>query len=119
MTPAVRIVTGEDAGVVVVALAGDVEFTRITEFTGALRDAVDNGTQALIIDLDGVDFLDSRALEMLFRLEADLGQRRQRLAVVLRPEAPTRRALDLCDARSVLNLVPTLEDALTLVARDA
>ena len=71
---------------------------------------------SLIVDLSGIVFLDSSAVQLLFRLRDALESRQMRLAVVIPPAALIRRALEIADGTSLLDVVGSVEEAEGLLA---
>lgn len=108
MTGSTRLRVTTERGVLVAALHGDLAFDLVTDAEQGLRAAVGPASAALVVDLAGVRFLDSRALQMLFALHEDAVRHRRLLLIVLPPGAPGRRALELAGAGAAeLVLVPT------------
>jgi anti-sigma B factor antagonist len=88
-------VTGVDRrdGSVVVALAGELDLYNAEEVRGALLDACAGEPSLLVVDLEGVRFIDSTALGVLIEARSRLDDRSGfRLAA---PGLETRRALEV------------------------
>jgi anti-sigma B factor antagonist len=66
-----------DGVVTVVAVTGDVDMSTAPQLEQQLTELADNGATSLVVDLSGVDFLDSSALGVLVgmhkRLAANSG----------------------------------------------
>jgi anti-anti-sigma factor len=97
----------ESDGLVCAVLSGELELANVRPIRARLYAALENADEALLVDLSGVAFLDSSAVEMLFRLREDLRIRQQRLAVVVADDAPVRRAVAVSDPDDRLAVVPT------------
>ena len=54
-----------------------------------------NSARGLLLDLTGIEFLDSSGVHMLYDIADRLATRQQRFAVVLEANAPPRRAIEL------------------------
>lgn len=65
------------------------------------------GAQPVIVDLSALAFIGSAGIRILF----GLADRAQRLVVVVPPDAPFRRALELAELGRAARLVDRLEDA--------
>jgi anti-sigma B factor antagonist len=102
-------------GVLVARLTGDLDLSNLHAVHTALVDATPNDALGLVVDLAGVEFLDSAGVETLFRLQRSLAIRQQRFAVAIPPEATIRRALELSGAASEMTLCPSAEAALAAV----
>jgi anti-anti-sigma factor len=105
-------VTVERRGDVVLSrLGGDVDMSNAGFVREQLTGAVPNDVQALVLDLGGVRYLDSAAIELLFELARRLDRRRQQLRLVVPGDSPLRRLLALTEVGSVAPLHTTLERA--------
>ena len=69
----------------------------------------------LVVDLGGVTFLDSSGVEALFRLQASLEVRQQRVAVAIPAGATIRRALELSGAPGEMPLCGSVDEALAVL----
>jgi anti-anti-sigma factor len=102
-------------GALVARLLGDLDLSNLHAVHTALVDATPNDAVALVVDLSGVQFLDSSGVETLFRLQRSLAIRQQRFAVSIPPDATIRRALELSGAASEMTLCPSVDAALAAV----
>ena len=103
-------------GIPIARLSGEVELSNAAGLRRALIDSVSNEDSALVIDLDGVTYLDSAGIRMLFTLQRKLTDRRQRLAIVLASHSPVRRSLELS---GVLATIPVFETTSEARLRDS
>jgi anti-anti-sigma factor len=101
----------ERDGVAVVALAGELDLTNAAEVERRLEEAATD--RGLIVDLNGVTFLDSAALHMLFRVARRPGAP---LGIVLEPSAVVSRTLGIVGLDDVAVVRPTIDE---LVAEPA
>jgi anti-sigma B factor antagonist len=88
---------------------------RLREVESKITDVADKEVQKLILDLSGVEFLDSAGLGLLMMLYGKMKTRSGELRLV----APTTRVLDLLKmthADSILLIDPTLDAALAAQA---
>jgi anti-anti-sigma factor len=102
-------------GTLVARLTGDLDLSNLHAVHTALLDATPNDALALVVDLAGVQFLDSSGVETLFRLQRSLAIRQQRFAVAIPPEATIRRALELSGAAGEMALCPSVDAALAML----
>jgi anti-sigma B factor antagonist len=104
----------ERHGAVVVArLSGEVDMTNAAYVGEELASSVPNDATVLTIDLTETRYLDSAAIELLFDLTRRLRRRRQALSLVVPPDSPLRRVLELTDIRSAAPVHESVESALS------
>ena len=77
-----------------VAAYGELEIATAPAFMAALEEAVRGSSGPFVIDLGGVDFLDSAGIHCVVRARALLG-REDRVLALVRPRANVRRVLEL------------------------
>jgi len=101
-----------ETGVTVVAPSGRLDVAGAPALKAAIGDAAKNGAPRMVIDMEGVSFVDSTglgsviaALKMLRSSKGDL-----RLAA---PNQQVRVVLELTTLDRVFAYYPTVEDALT------
>ena len=84
-----------DEGTVVANIVGEIDPSNARDVGRRLTEAVPNDAHIVVIDLAGVRFLDSSGVQMLFELAERLTGRQQRLRLVVPPDSPARRVLDI------------------------
>jgi stage II sporulation protein AA (anti-sigma F factor antagonist) len=90
------------ADTVVVGLAGELDMQAALQLEPALeRLTRDSSTRALVVDMNGVEFMDSSGLGLLLALRERLQADDIRL-LVANPSVPVRRLLALSGAGDVL-----------------
>ena len=94
-------------GVVVAALAGELDLTNARELEERLDGAAPSEA-VLVIDLNLVVFIDSAALHVLFKL----AERRPkgRLVLLMEPNAPVSRTFDIVRMKDAVAIVGSLDD---------
>jgi anti-anti-sigma factor len=102
----------ERSGIVMAAVEGEIDLSNTGSLKGELTAAVSNAARGLMIDLSALEFLDSSGVHMLYDLADRLATRQQRFAVVLAPDAPPRRAIELSGVEPAAWLYPDLAAAL-------
>jgi anti-anti-sigma factor len=98
-------------GVTVARLEGEVDLASIEALGRALSDAVLDSDRGLVLDLDGVDYLDSAGLHLLHDAARMLGARGQGLRLAVAPGASLVRLLELVDIEQIVPVDPTVEAA--------
>jgi anti-anti-sigma factor len=85
----------ERGGIVIAAVEGEIDLSNAGTLRDELTAAVPNTARGLMIDMTGLEFLDSSGVHMLYEVADRLATRQQRIAVVLEPHTPPRRAIEL------------------------
>jgi anti-sigma B factor antagonist len=80
-------------GTVVVSLGGELDLYNAEEVREALAGAADGQPERLVVDLSGVEFIDSTALGVLIEARTKLANRQAFLLAA--PRIETRRALEV------------------------
>ncbi|HET8751556.1 MAG TPA: STAS domain-containing protein [Gaiellaceae bacterium] len=104
--------TGVDRrdGAVVVSLAGELDLYNAEEVRAALLDACNTEPGVLVVDLEGVRFIDSTALGVLIEARSRMPDRGGfRLAA---PGLETRRALEVSGLDRHFSVHDTVAEAL-------
>jgi anti-anti-sigma factor len=100
----------------VLALAGEYDLSNAPALAAELR-VVARQSQALIVDLSSVDFLDSTALQVLF--EASAGHRSAGTFAVIAPEHSwAGRLVELTGFRNAAPVFADRESALAALAQE-
>ena len=107
--------TDAGEGLVVARIRGDLDLSNLYAVHTALLEMLPNEAVGLVVDLGGVTFLDSSGVEALFRLQASLEVRQQRLAVAIPAGATIRRALELSGAPGEMPLCGSVDEALAVL----
>jgi anti-anti-sigma factor len=98
-------------GIVVLALAGELDLTAAPALRERLADARSAGPRGVVLDVGEVTFLDSSALRELLRAGAARGADGVPFMLVgVRP--PVDRLLELTRTAGMVALAPTLAEAL-------
>ena len=83
--------------VVVARLSGELDIS-VAETTGRkIADAVPSAALGVVVDMSGLEFMDSSGVSMLFSLARQVGSHRQQLRVVAPPERPVSRVLQIVE----------------------
>ena len=95
---------------VVVRLAGELDLYNAPEIREALLEEVAGGPDRLVVDLSGVEFVDSTALGVLIEARSKLANRRG--FMIAAPRIETRRALEISGLDKHLAIHDTVDEAL-------
>ena len=93
MSPLARVVDEHVGDVAVAAVTGEVDAANTGELGARLRATLTNRSLGLVVDLGGTSYLDSAGIDLIFRLDLELRERRQRLHLVVPAGAPIARVL--------------------------
>ena len=97
-------------GAIVIRLIGELDLYNAPEVREALLELCDEQPERLVVDLGGVDFVDSTALGVLIEARARLANRRTFLLAA--PGRETHRALTISGLDQHLSVHETVETAL-------
>jgi anti-anti-sigma factor len=82
-------------GVVVAGVTGEIDVSNATDLERAIADELDDEATGLVVDLAGLEFMDSSGVHLLFGLARRLAERGLGFALVMPPESLPRRVLEL------------------------
>ncbi len=111
-SPAEIVLDRRDASVVA-RLSGEVDMSNANYVRDQLLASMPNEALALVLDISGCRYLDSAAIEVLFDVSRRLGRRRQELRLVMPPDSPLRRVIELTAIHTAAPGFQSLDDALT------
>jgi anti-sigma B factor antagonist len=106
--PPVRGVESRD-GSIVVTLCGELDLYNADEVRAALAQAIGEQPAKIVVDMAGVEFVDSTALGVLIEARARLGRDGLMLAA---PQLETRRTLQVSGLDRHLPVHDSIDDAL-------
>jgi anti-sigma B factor antagonist len=107
--------TSEDA-THVITVRGEIHVSTAQEFARALEAAIAGDRAAVVLDLTGVEFIDSTGLSVLLNGLRGVLRRQGRLALAI--SNPTvMRLFEITRLDTTFDIEPTLQDALNLVRR--
>jgi anti-sigma B factor antagonist len=108
VTPYELEVRAQEHGFTVVGLVGELDLTNAEDVERELVRAVgDDG--GIVLDLNGVTFIDSAALHMLFRVARGIGDAR-RFGIVLEPTALVARTLEIVGLTAVTTVRQSVDE---------
>jgi anti-anti-sigma factor len=112
MSELARIEVEPHGALQLVRVHGEIDISNARDLAEAIEHAVSNGSRGIVLDLSHTRYLDSAAVELLFRLAARLEARRLELKVVVPADSPIRAVLELTGLPRAVPLQERLEDAL-------
>ena len=102
-------VTGGDS-YTVVALAGESDVYTSDQLRGALESEAAKGVALLIVDLSGLEFMDSTGVHVLLDIRVMMKERGGKLALA-QPQSTVARVLNLVGADQLIPVYGTVEEA--------
>jgi anti-anti-sigma factor len=100
----------------VAVLTGQIDLSNAGALSSEMMEAVSNSASGLVIDLGGLDYMDSAGVNMLADLHERLRWREQRLAIVAPAGSRPREVLELAGTGGILLIDETRESAIGRVA---
>ncbi len=102
-------------GVVVVRVDGDVDVANTLALRDTLAEAMSNERATVLLDLGGVDFLDSAGVGLLVSAHRR-AQASSRVLAIADVSPTVARVLQLTRTDRVLRVLPSVEEALEVLA---
>ncbi len=106
-------------GVIVVRVTGEIDLSNASDLREAIIDVTPNDALGLVLDLTGVDYIDSAGIHLLYRLGDSLRARGQTLRIVIPPNSPASDALRLAGVKRHVDVVAELDEGVRAVATAA
>lgn len=110
MSELARIDATDLDGARLVRVSGEIDLSNAREVMDAIGRAVPNDAVLVVVDLSETGYLDSAGIAMIFRLAERLGHSRQQLRLVVPPDAPIRRVLELTSLHRVITIQHTINE---------
>jgi anti-anti-sigma factor len=98
--------------VVVASVTGEVDLSNTTQLCDAVGEATPNTALGVVLDLGGVDYLDSAGIHLVYRLRENLRARGQKLMLAIPPQSPVQDSLRLAGVTQHLPIASSVEAAL-------
>ena len=117
MTTLAQLKLEDDSGITIASVDGEIDLSNAAGLEMAISNAVGNQALGLVVDLAGVDYLDSAGVTLLFNLARRVSRRQQVFMVVVPREAHVREILSLSGATDALALQDSLPEALSQLNR--
>ena len=102
--------------VVVARLTGELDIS-VAETTGQkIAQAVPSSARGVVVDMSGLEFMDSSGVSMLFALARQVGSHRQQLVVVAPTGRPVARVLQIVEFSRAAPVREDVDAAVTAIA---
>lgn len=112
MSSPLHVETAQHGPVTVARVSGEPDLTNVRDLEHRLWQGIPNSALAVVIDLSGVQYLDSAGLNLLFTLNRSLRKRGQRLALVVPEQALIRPLLHVVQMEAAIEIHASLDGAL-------
>jgi anti-sigma B factor antagonist len=97
--------------VVVARVTGEVDLSNAAQICAAIGEATPNTAHGVVLDLDGVGYLDSAGIHLIYRLRENLRARGQTLMLAIPPQSPVQDSLRLAGVTQHLPIASTVDEA--------
>jgi anti-anti-sigma factor len=111
VTAPAEIILERRDGCVVARLTGEVDMSNASYVRDQLLDSMPNEAMVLVLDISGTRYLDSAAIGVLFDVSRRLARRRQELRLVMPPDSPLRRVIQLTEVHTAAPVFESLDEA--------
>ena len=95
-----------------IVLDGELDASSVGEVAVKLRRLVENQAKRLVVDLEGITYLDSAGINLLFAVAGELSARQQQLHLVIAAGSPIERTLRVVGAERAFPVHGSREAAL-------
>ena len=93
-------------------ITGEIDMSNAEEMGATVIGATPNEAQGVVLDLSGVEYLDSAGIYVIFGMRSSLQARGQALILVIPPGSPVQDALRLSGAEHPGGVTEAVEEAL-------
>ena len=102
--------------VVIARLTGELDIS-VAQSTGRkIAEAVPSSALGVVVDMSGLDFMDSSGVSMLFGLARQVGSHRQQLCVVAPTGRPVARVLQIVEFDRAAPVREDVDAAVAVIA---
>jgi len=102
--------------VVVARLTGELDISVAETTRTKIAEAVPSSARGLVVDMSGLDFMDSSGVSMLFALARQVGSHRQQFVVVAPTGRPVARVLQIVEFDRAAPVREDVDAAVTVIA---
>ena len=108
MSELATVAASDLGGARLLSVSGEVDLSNVGTVTAAISGAIPSAASLVIVDLSETAYLDSTGLAMLFQIARQLGYTRQEFCLVVPPDSPIRRVLELTNLTRVIRVEETI-----------
>jgi anti-anti-sigma factor len=112
----VEIEERDDGEVVIARLSGELDIAVAQSAGRKIADAVPSSARGVVVDMSGLEFMDSSGVSMLFGLARQVGSHRQELRVVAPTNSPVARVLEIVEFDRAAPVDTDVEAAVAKIA---
>ena len=116
MTDLTQVEIEQRDDVVVARLTGELDISVAQKTGDRIAAAVPSSARGVVVDMSGLDFMDSSGVSMLFALARRVGSHRQQLVVVAPTGRPVSRVLQIVEFDRAAPVREDLDDAVSVIA---
>lgn len=102
--------------VLIARVTGEVDLSNAERIREVLVETTENHIHSLVVDLSGLDYLDSAGIQLIYTLRESLRGRGQVLRLVIPSDSPVRHTLHLAGVEASVEMLESVEEALPLSA---
>ena len=99
---------------VIAHLTGEVDISNAEDVGASVLNSTPTEAQGVVLDLSGVDYLDSAGIYVLYGMRSSLLARGQTLILVIPPTSPVLDSLRLAGAERPGEVAEAVEEALAI-----
>jgi anti-anti-sigma factor len=90
-----------------ITVAGEIDLANSAAVERQILDAIPNQLDEVVLDLSGLDYIDSAGLRLLFTLGMRLGTLQIGVVLVVPEDSPVRRMIDIAGVAEAMSVRST------------
>jgi anti-sigma B factor antagonist len=98
-------------------LSGEIDMSNVEEMGVMVIGVTSNEASGVVLDLSGVEYLDSAGIYVIYGMRASLQARGQSLILVIPPASPVHDTLRLSGVEHPGEIAETVDEALRTIER--
>jgi anti-anti-sigma factor len=101
----------------VASVAGEIDLSNAEQVGSEIIDGTPESARGVVLDLSGVEFLDSVGIYVIYGVRESLQARNQSLTLAIPPASPVRATLEVVGLWGHLQPAETVDEALAALER--